>query len=106
MSNTTTLVVGSALVGAVILVLSFSFRSSSKETEVESKSSAKRRYIGKVTVDEVARHCTEEDAWIIVDGRVYDVTEYVAIHPGGDAILRNVGADSSAGFHGNDRAPP
>ena len=38
--------------------------------------------------------------WIIVDGKVYDVTEYVDIHPGGDAILRNAGRDSSVGFHG------
>ena len=38
--------------------------------------------------------------WIIIDGKVYDVTEYVDIHPGGDAILRNAGGDSSVGFHG------
>ena len=32
--------------------------------------------------------------------QVYDVTPYVKAHPGGDAILRNVGGDATDGFHG------
>lgn len=31
--------------------------------------------------------------------QVYDVTKFVANHPGGEAILKNAGADSSEGFH-------
>ena len=30
--------------------------------------------------------------------QVYDVSSYIAIHPGGNAILRNVGGDSTQGF--------
>jgi cytochrome b involved in lipid metabolism len=29
---------------------------------------------------------------------VYDVTKFIPDHPGGDAILRNAGKDSTAGF--------
>ncbi len=32
--------------------------------------------------------------------KVYDITEFVSLHPGGDTILKNVGGDSSEGFHG------
>ncbi|CAN0540459.1 unnamed protein product, partial [Scytosiphon promiscuus] len=32
--------------------------------------------------------------------QVYDVTPYLDQHPGGDALLRNVGADSTEGMHG------
>ena len=32
--------------------------------------------------------------------RVYNITDYVDEHPGGDSILNNVGKDSSEGFHG------
>jgi len=53
------------------------------------------------TTEEVSRHCTRESLWLIIDGRVYDVTSYVDHHPGGDAIFRNAGRDSSAGFHGD-----
>ena len=39
-----------------------------------------------------------------VDGvmffQVYDLTDYLDQHPGGDAILRNVGGDATKGFHG------
>ena len=31
---------------------------------------------------------------------MYDVTSYVDEHPGGDAILRNAGRDSTEGFYG------
>ena len=56
--------------------------------------------VPKFTTGQVARHNKREDAWIVVDGKVYDVTEYVDIHPGDDAILNFVGGDSSKGFHG------
>ena len=46
------------------------------------------------TKAQVAKHSSRDDAWIIVDGKVYDVTEYVDIHPGDDAILNYVGGDS------------
>jgi sterol 14-demethylase len=54
---------------------------------------------------EVAKHNTRKDAWIIVEGKVYDVTSFVEDHPGGDAILSTVGGDSTEGFLG-DQHPP
>ena len=53
------------------------------------------------TAAEVRTHASRDDAWIIIDGLVYDVSDYVEAHPGGeDNILRNVGGDASKGFHG------
>jgi hypothetical protein len=34
------------------------------------------------TSEELSRHCTSEDAWIAVDGQVYDITEFVRTHWG------------------------
>mmetsp|Transcript_539 Transcript_539/g.536 ORF Transcript_539/g.536 Transcript_539/m.536 type:complete len:454 (+) Transcript_539:1-1362(+) len=56
------------------------------------------------TQEEVARHHTLEDLWVIMDGGVYDITKYAEIqgkggHPGGSEILVAYGgADVTAEF--------
>jgi len=47
----------------------------------------KRHTDGKITVAEVAKHNTANDCWIIVDGKAYDVTGWLANHPGGQKII-------------------
>ncbi len=42
---------------------------------------------GKYTWQEVASHNTAESAWVIVDGRVYDITDFIPTHPGGSEML-------------------
>lgn len=39
------------------------------------------------TWQEVAEHNSEESAWIAIDGKVYDVTDFVDKHPGGKEML-------------------
>ncbi|PWN88910.1 putative cytochrome b5 [Acaromyces ingoldii] len=49
--------------------------------------------------DEVKKHTSEQSAWVVVDGGVYDVTSFLDDHPGGKKILlRNCGKDSSEAF--------
>jgi cytochrome b involved in lipid metabolism len=44
----------------------------------------------------VAEHTDVDDCWIIYEGGVYDLTEYVRIHPGGRwIILNHAGADAT-----------
>ncbi|KAK9828086.1 hypothetical protein WJX81_002360 [Elliptochloris bilobata] len=57
------------------------------------------------SLDEVGRHAAADDCWIVVRGRVYDVTSYVEEHPGGLLILKNAGGDATAGFHGPQHPP-
>ena len=51
------------------------------------------------SMDEVKKHNSEEDVWIVVKNRVYDCTEYLDLHPGGiDSITINAGDDATEDF--------
>ncbi|GJQ09371.1 hypothetical protein GpartN1_g1162.t1 [Galdieria partita] len=53
------------------------------------------------SLQEVKKHCSSNDAWIVVQGRVYDVTPFLDDHPGGeDVIIRVSGGDATEDFDG------
>ena len=41
----------------------------------------------KIHGSEVAKHNTDEDCWVVINGRAYDVTEFKEDHPGGSSII-------------------
>eukprot|EP00301_Raphidiophrys_heterophryoidea_P027641 c974_g1_i1.p1 GENE.c974_g1_i1~~c974_g1_i1.p1 ORF type:complete len:477 (+),score=100.23 c974_g1_i1:44-1474(+) len=47
---------------------------------------------------DVKKHDKYNDAWMIVHGLVYDVSEWAKRHPGGDVILLGAGTDASVMF--------
>ena len=52
-----------------------------------------------VTREEVAKHNTKQSAWIIIDTRVYDITSFAALHPGGEGlILEYAGKDVTSKY--------
>ena len=52
-----------------------------------------------LTIEEVSRHNKPGDCWIVVNGRVYDVTNYIPRHPAGpEWIIRYCGRDATAAF--------
>lgn len=63
----------------------------------------------KYTTEEVGKHSTPEDCWLIVHGKVYDVSAFVPKHPGGNMIYVKAGGDCSQlfdSYHSLLRARP
>ncbi|EST06179.1 FMN-dependent dehydrogenase [Kalmanozyma brasiliensis GHG001] len=55
--------------------------------------------MAQVTVNEVQRHASAADAWLVIEGGVYDVTSYLDSHPGGKTLLLNyAGKDATQAF--------
>nr|XP_032518666.1 cytochrome b5 reductase 4 isoform X4 [Danaus plexippus plexippus] len=52
-----------------------------------------------VTPTELATHNTQEDAWLAIRGRVYNITYYLPYHPGGpEELMRGAGIDATELF--------
>ncbi|XP_055389131.1 cytochrome b5 [Condylostylus longicornis] len=44
-----------------------------------------------LSLDEVKKHNSSTDLWIIIEGKVYDLTKFRAEHPGGEEVLDELG---------------
>ncbi|GMI87453.1 ARABIDOPSIS CYTOCHROME B5 ISOFORM A, cytochrome B5 isoform A [Hibiscus trionum] len=51
------------------------------------------------TMQEASQHNTKDDCWVVIDGKVYDVSSYLDEHPGGDdVVLVATGKDATDDF--------
>jgi len=49
--------------------------------------------------EEVKKHNKLTDLWIVINGKIYDVTPFVDEHPGGETVLKDVaGKDGTVAF--------
>jgi cytochrome b involved in lipid metabolism len=52
-----------------------------------------------ISWEEVRRHDTEDDLWVVFGGHVYDVSSFAKNHPGGlEVLLNGAGKDMTRGF--------
>ncbi|RDB25900.1 Very long-chain specific acyl-CoA dehydrogenase, mitochondrial [Hypsizygus marmoreus] len=58
------------------------------------------------TRDEVTKHNRDDDLWIIIDAKVYDVSRFKNLHPGGASVFLDAdipGQDATEAFYGLHR---
>merc|ERR1711988_940745 len=66
----------------------------------EKKKKAKSGGGGGYILEEVAKHTSKSDCWVVVSGQVLDVTKFLGEHPGGElAILTFAGKDATEEFN-------
>lgn len=53
----------------------------------------------KISMIELKKHNKRDDAWILINNKVYDITKFIDNHPGGDVILKGVGKNSTELFN-------
>ena len=55
--------------------------------------------MSKISYDEVKKHNTPDDLWVVIAGKVYDLTDFAAEHPGGEGVvLEQAGYDCTEQF--------
>lgn len=60
-----------------------------------------------ITMDEVAKHASAEDCWVVVAGKVYDATDLVSEHEARrQDIAKRCGRDSTVAYATKEAAPP
>jgi len=47
------------------------------------------------SIEEVSQHSTSESCWLLINGKIYDVTKMINGHAGGNAILQGCGIDAT-----------
>lgn len=64
-------------------------------TEPEINTNSEKEY----SLEEIGLHNSEQNCWLLIDGKVYDVTKFIPKHPGGQAIIQGCGVDATELFN-------
>lgn len=55
---------------------------------------------GSLSVEEIAKHTTHADCWIVINDRVLRISPFLSLHPGGaEAIVPYCGKDATDAFN-------
>lgn len=68
-------------------------KSSDSELKQRKKSDKKKDKV--ISLAEVNKHNNEDDCWIILKGKVYNVTDFLLEHPGGDDVILNLAGSAT-----------
>lgn len=100
------------LAGVAVLGLTFLTGHSGAQSVWEGKlntSSSTASSSATYTVEEVKENADAKSCWSIINGNVYDLTKWIALHPGGEGTIKALcGIDGSAMFdnaHGGQERP-
>lgn len=97
---------------AVIFILAkglLSNKNQNLNSKVNTTTSVNHQAGLRLTKDEIFQHKSTDNCWIIIDNKVYDVTQYLksGSHPGGNMpISKYCGQDATNAFETKDKPRP
>lgn len=80
-----------------------------KDASHEGGEQVVKRETKTITWEEVQKHNSKKDCWLVVEDKVYDVTKFIPYHPGGSLLARYAGQDATDAFyafHGEEAGSP
>uniref|UniRef100_A0A182TXQ9 Cytochrome b5 heme-binding domain-containing protein n=1 Tax=Anopheles melas TaxID=34690 RepID=A0A182TXQ9_9DIPT len=84
---------------ATILQLAMAALRLTKAPGTDSNNNHQQRLRPVISLSEVAYHDCYDDCWIVLYDRVYDITNFLRLHPGGhDVLVENAGRDATIAF--------
>lgn len=80
-----------------VLIIATACTSTQTPIEKETNTNTNTQ-VTSYSLTDVSLHNSKEDCWTIIHDKVYDITDYISKHPGGDAILEGCGKDATTLF--------
>lgn len=63
-----------------------------------------RQADGVYTWEEVQRHCNRNDQWLVINRKVYNITQWAKRHPGGFRVIGHYAGEDATVMFLNDQA--
>lgn len=77
------------------------FYQNSKQTPIQQQTGTQAKVL---SMDEIAKHNNASSCWLLIEGKVYDVTSYIYQHPGNaDTIIPTCGTDATQMYNTKGR---
>lgn len=74
-------------------------RNSMKQNSLDVNTASKKLELPKITMEVLGKHNSDDDCWIAINGKVYDLTEFAEEHPAGPESIRELaGKDGTEAF--------
>lgn len=86
------------LAGGMILFITQQNNTDSETQTTTNEQSIHNNSNQTYTMSDVSKHNSQDDCWLVIDGVVYDVTDFVNQHPGGNDIVEGCGQDATELF--------
>jgi cytochrome b involved in lipid metabolism len=94
--NTGLILAGSVLVLALLL---FGCTAPGRENPVENLTNRSANYSGTAwTMEEIAKHNTSADCWMVLEDKVLNLSNFSSIHPGKAAYFHYCGRNGTAAY--------